>query len=1295
MAGNSPRGQSPSPRPSHSPERYSSPPRRSPVSPLHTPRSSSPELLDRSPRPVHKPSSPIPVHDISDSENEPEIDSDQDEAREVYPIFSRHYGANASPAKRAKILRPSSRSNAPSSSRRPRADAHRTTKRSGHGSRARRRGEPRQHRSSAHVSGSRSKPRREHGQTSHAARLERDPEPAPRHPRRRRHDVGHNVTTFVTWSRLESGRVHRGPVNVDLEDEEVQQALARPRSLQAQPAHSRAVPPPSRIRPRPPPSRTHPQPVVLDARHPPPAPPFRSGVRPPPSRTRSHPVVFDRHSPPPSSQTSAHHADVPINADPPSTDRTRVELAKETAPLPGGHSLGQDSYLGKGWLRELLDCLTGDWKPHHVLLECRIDELPWSLASSSSVQNLSDFLGPACDAFFKFATSPLVQTELPVHMATMHRLCALVSWISLKAPPTGDEASWAKILACCTGLIHSIEQWHNFSTSALDVRHPYLYWFAVELLVRLHDRDPKNRPPLNANSKIPIAVQTGGLVQMLLRADYREKAFPPPGSIHLHNPAPLEDAVKSIWVCLIHVCNAFSDAGKRSSLPKFPPFWGLVADSWTATGDQSSDVAVSETVWHVVFALCPLTQYGPLGFSSSECHAPPPWRLVIHGISKIRLKGDHEQDARFPRTVLATRDDYIHTIVLRCLRLAQAWKWRADEKGYMIVDKLADIYRSRKFADLLGEHANFAPFVKENDPSLLKKPYDSSKDNTFSALLKLAYAIGSTREGQLTLTKLMAALVAVGRLQLSGEDLEPQQASALFNRFSAVALAVELDRSSAGFERRLQGLSSEVLFAESGEALRAICRQAVKHFTMQAIRVGVSLDAVLAWFGKMSACLVQEYCQGAHRPTTSPEYTKAQEAAKGIRKLLSLLAKAAAYSIEVEKVPNPKLLQCEGISEIFSIHQGNNILRPVGKSVQELVKVYLDFCQSELPPTPALADPAEKDNPAPAIQGEAVEPSTVVGGGNQGALTASTAGDLSKDPDIMAAVPIKQDDVDEDSQDYWKDDDLICFPELLALPEPSAPSQPTVEELRASSILDIVDERVQKPIFTLIGHFGVQDEAEEQLVRKEWIECWSHCMLALLHGGTKDLANCLTNRLSPWGSIPNPWRHYARLSVSYLVLSRYPAAYRHEHCRTFYVGVWLDCLVAYRPLGKGQPLEDRFMSLLLRVDKGQHPLLQNLPLDFQDDLTSESNVVQDDAFHNTVSAMSEIEDNRLHTGAASVVPFLVDMLQSMKCVSDTLQGEDEKRYRKFVHYVYESIESEPSFWSDSTVYNALSWTRAR
>jgi hypothetical protein len=68
------------------------------------------------------------------------------------------------------------------------------------------------------------------------------------------------------------------------------------------------------------------------------------------------------------------------------------------------------------------------------------------------------------------------------------------------------------------------------------------------------------------------------------------------------------------------------------------------------------------------------------------------------------------------------RDAYV---VSRCLILHQRLSWRldlADDAAGLLFQRLVEIFKTRKFADLRGEIAGFAVFVQENDASLMTVP---------------------------------------------------------------------------------------------------------------------------------------------------------------------------------------------------------------------------------------------------------------------------------------------------------------------------------------------------------------------------------------------------------------------------------------------------------------------------------------------------------------------------------------------------------------------------------------------
>jgi hypothetical protein len=86
---------------------------------------------------------------------------------------------------------------------------------------------------------------------------------------------------------------------------------------------------------------------------------------------------------------------------------------------------------------------------------------------------------------------------------------------------------------------------------------------------------------------------------------------------------------------------------------------------------------------------------------------------------------------------LCHREIYIRLIVSRCLIPNQRWSWRLDpddesDASAVLLRRIVEIFKSRKFADLRGEIAGFAAFVQENDASLLVVP--ASTDSVFTIL---------------------------------------------------------------------------------------------------------------------------------------------------------------------------------------------------------------------------------------------------------------------------------------------------------------------------------------------------------------------------------------------------------------------------------------------------------------------------------------------------------------------------------------------------------------------------------
>jgi hypothetical protein len=244
------------------------------------------------------------------------------------------------------------------------------------------------------------------------------------------------------------------------------------------------------------------------------------------------------------------------------------------------------------------------------------------------------------------------------------------------------------------------------------------------------------------------------------------------------------------------------------------------------------------------------------------------WELVLHALDHIRLVADPQADSSLSTRSLRRRDAYIRLIVSRCLILHQRWSWRldlADDAAAALFRRLVEIFKSRKFADLRGEIAGFAPFVQENDASLLAM--HASTDSAFTIFLKLIVASAqqmrpSLREDEYPgrTKKLLSLVTPVGSVQLS-EVRSPfeEQLSMLYNRFSSLALAIRVLPSADNILYRVSLARRYVDFAKATAATRSVCIRAAKFLALQALDMVLPIGPAIEWTSEMVQILVAEY----------------------------------------------------------------------------------------------------------------------------------------------------------------------------------------------------------------------------------------------------------------------------------------------------------------------------------------------------------------------------------------------------------------------------------------------------
>jgi Mus7/MMS22 family len=584
--------------------------------------------------------------------------------------------------------------------------------------------------------------------------------------------------------------------------------------------------------------------------------------------------------------------------------------------LSSGKLFVTSSYLGRGWLHELLSTISGT-APSHPPSAFEVDG--HRLSSTSTALDFTVFLPYACDSFSKVLNDRLTTSHeaFTNWNADMHAVCSLVSWILASA--TNDDAHLIRtasleytgslIARIDTALGDSKDQAKTLGPSILC-----LHWFAVELLVRacwsVADSDK--------DFAIAVSARLVGLANCLLQIGVQ-----PAIAYIVSNNEPLDDfslypCAAELWICLVHLVTARGSATGTLGEAILPSMTPILQQSLSATDlHAQGGLHGSEEIWCTLFGLCALSQFSAHGVSTSTTRMNTCWELVLFALDLIRLVADPQVDSGLSSRNLRRRDAYIRLVVSRCFILHERWRWRLDdEASASLFRRLVEIFKSRKFADLRGEIAGFAGFVQENDARLLAA--HASTDSAFSIFLKLIFASAeqmrpTMREDEyLGRTKKLLSLVTpVGSVQLAAlRSPFDEQLSMLYNRFSSLALTIRVHPSAENMHYRASLARRYVDFTKSAAATRSVCIRAANFLALQALDMALPVSPALEWTSEMAQILISEFRAAAATPSTTEDARRRKtELVQCTQLLLSGLLDISRAATSVEKEPNTTALE--------------------------------------------------------------------------------------------------------------------------------------------------------------------------------------------------------------------------------------------------------------------------------------------------------------------------------------------------------------------------------------------------
>ncbi|KAF8141719.1 Mus7/MMS22 family-domain-containing protein [Boletus edulis] len=607
--------------------------------------------------------------------------------------------------------------------------------------------------------------------------------------------------------------------------------------------------------------------------------------------------------------------------------------------LPSGVKFGASSYIGKGFLHQLISVLSGNSEIAPPM-SCNLQGLEIGPTTSAAV--FSALLGPLCDRLADaLRNSGTNEEETMKEWEPVTRASSqLLSWLVVHAEDQEFVALELALREYSDGLLLVLESLETtlFSLAA--------HWFVVELSARLA-----------AGVKYRLgSVETGHLIQSAKQLIRRLLGI------------DLQPAFATF-----HACSRRSAELWQSG----HPFWRLLVDLHPESSPTGAEA--SEDVWHTIFSLCAISQFSVHGLSTSVFRLPAAWELVAAALKKIVLTSNPEQVHQLPQRALKKRDDYISCVVCRCFLLWSQWGWHLDD-GIVMFKSLQEIFRSRNFANLLSERSAPMGFL-END----------SHDSVFEIFLKMVvqavYLLNANVEldakhRSAHVKKLLQMAVPVSPVPFSrSSPPSAHSLSMLVNRFSAMVIAVHLDPTLPNVKFRI------------GQARRS-CVYGMMNFAMivRHHKIAGGLEEVLGWLGEMADALMDEYKEGeagvvGKKPTTT---------------LIQLLIGSVRRVIETQSLdkgqsraeyPDPALLDGPWVTRVFNPRTDLITIQQTGIEIRMLVQSFLDARLKALPsvqpPPPPVVESQESqdeydklsldlnDEELRAVLGEEAEVSTV------------------------------------------------------------------------------------------------------------------------------------------------------------------------------------------------------------------------------------------------------------------------------------------------------------------------------
>ncbi|KAH7927866.1 hypothetical protein BV22DRAFT_245793 [Leucogyrophana mollusca] len=946
--------------------------------------------------------------------------------------------------------------------------------------------------------------------------------------------------------------------------------------------------------------------------------------------------------------------------------RRRVKVDLDISVIPSGITFAAYTYIGRGLLHQLVSLASGQSEPiAPVSYSAQGFDLNPAIPPSTfsnTFRDICERLGDSLDKHEDISADCAKDWD-----NIMHACCLLISWL-----PTGaEEEDFRNFQVAIQDNARSLIS--RAEGAPLSVLSLAIYWFSIDLSVRLM-RVTKNWPGSNDLIKH---------IMLLMRRLYATGLDKTLAAVMVNNAevtigaSTVPQKSAELWVCLFHLVGGceMQFQGEAGISETGHPFWRLVQRLLQDEVNSSrSSLEASEKTWRTIFSFCALSQFSVHGMSTSVCRLPAFWEAVGFALKQIRLTADTQTDHLLSDHALDKRDDYIRLIASRCCLLWSRWQWHLDDALPMF-SQLVEIFKSRKFANLRDEPSDFLSFMTERNLQLLS--CHKSTDTAFELFLKLVVQaaqtghIGETHaivhQKLSQVKKILHLAVPVGSVPFT-KAMPPTKhdLSMLYNRLSAMAVAMHIDPTLPNLRHRLVQARRCVNFKEADINSRNACIRASMYFAIILRHHHIPLVDVLEWIEDMTNILFDEYqvsCAPIDRDGKASGRVSAEPTV--VFNILMLLGsvrmiietRSLDQTQNLAEYPDPALLEGPWVTKIFA--PSNNLaFGRAGAELRLLVQSFLDARSLVLP----------KPN---------------------------------------FHVPIPEAESQESQDEYGQFSLDFNDPELLAALGDADPIAAPDYKPQETAICKTIDKHISPALYRLVCKQFRDGEHSRAITLEDyccntdqWIDCWVGCANVLVQNRLREWS--LYMKLGPqsWERIIDAtWRRRVGLRFNFTLLQLDPGAYLAH--KDHFIAVLLESAVSATTT-----LEHQYTSLVFSVDGLQHPLLRGVPCELPIGSTrfdiskaryTEIRLLLLQTVFSNLSDSLRMNKYQQETIAANQthVGFLVSVLSTMRDVYESgANGAGHATYHDFCSQVIRLLLCHQELSSQPRLSHAIDWGRS-